>query len=523
MSAGATTKDPIAASPAPWSVTSREVALSVVVALAIVFAHWAAVVAMVRTWNTSPMYSYGFTVPFISGFLLWMRRRELAALAPRPDWFAGTVALILSASMAVAARAGGFQLLDQLAVLVSLTAGVLLLFGRAYVRVAWAALAYLLLMIPLWDGFTESLHEPFQLRSATIGVWILQNLGIPAYREGTFIDLVGIKIEVARACSGVNYLIAVVALGLPLAYVFLQGIWRRVVLLVSAVVVAALANGLRVALIGLLVHLQVGSPLHGPGHVLHGLFVAGIGYVVLFAGLRLLSSGSRSAGDGAPVALPGKTSGEPARVRLSWRHAAVLTLIFIAIGSNVLSRPPQALVLTDSLVAFPDRLGVWEAADSVPRGEGSRLWPNADEEVWRRYRRGDGAVVDLYVAYFELQQQGKEIVNHRTVELHARATSVGVIDPANGKFQVNYVPADDRTPATLFWYHLDAPETNRYVVKARTLLNAMGRSRTNGAVVMLTAVGPQSEKTVEALQQLGGQVEAALGTRLRGARLEPGK
>jgi hypothetical protein len=41
--------------------------------------------------------------------------------------------------------------------------------------------------------------------------------------------------------------IAVTALGLPLAYLYLPGLWRRVALLVSALAVAALSNGLRVA------------------------------------------------------------------------------------------------------------------------------------------------------------------------------------------------------------------------------------------------------------------------------------
>ena len=194
--------------------------------------------------------------------------------------------------MTIAGRLGGIQVLEQVAFLVSLTAAVLILFGVEYLRVAWASLAYLLLMVPFWDGLTEGLHEPFQQRSAAIGVWLLHVIGVPAFREGTFITLPNLQIEVARVCSGVNYLVAVVAFGLPLGYVFLRDNWRRLALLVVAVVVAALSNGLRVALICTLVYYDVGSPLHGPFHVLQGLFVAGVGYVVLFAGLRVLAPGA---------------------------------------------------------------------------------------------------------------------------------------------------------------------------------------------------------------------------------------
>ena len=48
-----------------------------------------------------------------------------------------------------------------------------------------------------------------------------------------------------------------------------------------------LANGLRVALISALAHWEFTSALHGPMHVLHGLFVAAVGYVVLFLGFGL--------------------------------------------------------------------------------------------------------------------------------------------------------------------------------------------------------------------------------------------
>ena len=140
---------------------------------ALLFAYRGALASMVRLWNNGPMYSYGFTVPLVSAYLLWSRRSALRALTPRPSWALGGAVLLAGVLMTVAGRLGGIQVLEQVAFLVSLTAAVLILFGVAYLRVAWASLAYLLLMVPLWDGFTEGLHEPFQQRSAAIGVWLL--------------------------------------------------------------------------------------------------------------------------------------------------------------------------------------------------------------------------------------------------------------------------------------------------------------------------------------------------------------
>jgi EpsI family protein len=504
-----------------WSAPQTWVTIGAVSA-ALLFAYRGALTALVGLWDNSPMYSYGFTVPFVSGYLLWSRRDALRRLTPRPSWTSGGLVLLLAVGMTVAARAGGIQILEQLAFLVALTAAVLLLFGAAFVRVAWAALAYLLLMIPLWDAFTEPLHEPFQQRSAAIGVWLLHLIGIPAFREGTFIALPNMQIEVARVCSGVNYLVAVIAMGLPLGYVFLRDNWRRLGLLTVAVAIAALSNGLRVALICALAYYEVGSPLHGPFHVLHGLFVAGVGYVVLFAGLRVLSPNREHTDAKKPttsMGLSGPTSST------SWRFSlaatVILLVIFAATGSSLLARSSRPVTLEGALDTFPTELGAW-SSDPVSRLRhvtARSQWPGADTEISRRYRRADGAVVDLYLGYFASQEQRRELVTHLSSEMHSRAELRRIEVSGQTGFQANYVAADRQDVVRMFWYEIDArPETNKYIVKARTLWNAICGARSNGAVVVLSTHAAGQAAPDRILGEIAGLVQNALASRLPGSR-----
>jgi EpsI family protein len=498
--------------------TSGTLAALVVLAavtLALLFAYRVALASMVRLWNNSPMYSYGFTVPLVSAYLLWTRREALRALTPRPSWALGSIVLLTGVLMTVAGRVGGIQVLEQVAFLVSLTAAVLLLFGVSYLRAGWASLAYLLLMVPLWDGFTEGLHEPFQQRSAAIGLWLLHLIGVPAFREGTFITLPNLQIEVARVCSGVNYLVAVVALGLPLGYVFLRDNWRRAVLLIVAVAVAALSNGLRVALICTLAYYEAGSPLHGPFHVLHGLFVAGIGYVVLFAGLRVLASKNDPTNAASAVERPTAAGYSDGGRRLVPVLApVVLILVFVLTGADVLARPSRPVPLHGAFDTFPVQLGDW-IADPVSRGRVATpsQWPGADAQISRRYRRADGAVVDFYLGYFASQEQGREMVTHRSAEMHSRAALRPIMGA--GGFDANYAGPDQLGVSRMFWYDVDArPETNRYVVKARTLWNAVRDARSNGAVVVLSTLTPGDGPPDLALGDLAGPVQEALAARL---------
>ena len=99
----------------------------------------------------------------------------------------------------------------SVALIVGLVAALLLVEGWPRTRALWAPLAYLWLLVPVWDAFTEPMHEPFQQASAAMGVALLHLTGIPALRDGTFISMPNLQIEVARACSGINYLVAVLA------------------------------------------------------------------------------------------------------------------------------------------------------------------------------------------------------------------------------------------------------------------------------------------------------------------------
>ena len=107
-------------------------------------------------------------VPVISGYLLWSQRDVVGAAPWRAAWLSGGLIIVTSLVLLVVGRAADLDVVQQLAFLVSLVGVALLVFGGDVVRAAWMPLAYLLLMVPVWDGLTEPLHEPFQMGSAAI-------------------------------------------------------------------------------------------------------------------------------------------------------------------------------------------------------------------------------------------------------------------------------------------------------------------------------------------------------------------
>lgn len=246
---------------------------------------------LAHSWRTRDDYSHGALVPFIALYLAWADRGRLARLPirPCPGW--GAPILALAGVLLVLGHLAGIVLLEEVSLLVLLAGLALLLLGTAWTRRLAGPIAYLLFMVPLFAQGSDWVHWPFQLLAADLGILGLQIAGFSAYQEAQFIYLPRVTLEVAEACSGVRFLIAVVAIGIPLA-IATQRTWtRRVLLVLIGMAAAILANGIRVALIGVWVSYGW-NIVHGPLHVLQGLFAAWMGFIVLFVAAGLLRTAS---------------------------------------------------------------------------------------------------------------------------------------------------------------------------------------------------------------------------------------
>lgn len=462
--------------------------------------------AMVALWDVSPMYSYGYTVPPISAFLLWSKRQQFIRQTIAPSRGLGAVVMAGAVAVLAIGQIAAVQVVQQLAFIVLVVGLVLYLFGRRHLRIAAPALAYLLFMVPMWDALTESLHWPFQNNSAKLGVAMMQGIGIPVHREGTLISLPNVLLEVARECSGVNYLIAVVALALPLAWLRLHQTWRRIALVVASLVVAALANAIRVALIGTLAYLEIGSPLHGPLHVLHGLFVAAAGYVVLFAGLHILRERE------APTP---RVASAPAVATGSWHRAEAGGLAGVLLALALVGASPQThdAVLAHSLDTLPVQLGTWNSIAPLPEDSKPSsfpaVWSNADQRLVRRYRSASGNTAIVEVYYYASQRQGREVISSASSPLHQQSSLLTIDAGGRGRFTANAIDWTATAETGLFWYDLDGEaQAGQLSTKLGTMWRAIRSRRTNGAVVVVRSAASPAARA--ALVELAGVLQPAL-------------
>ena len=445
--------------------------------------------SLVHHWSSDDMYNHGFLIPIISAYIVWERRDRLARVPLAPAETFGALTLAAGLAVLIAGQLGSVVVVQQLSLLITLTGLVLLLFGWAMLRALWLPLAYLVLMIPIWEVVLNRLHAPFQQLSAEIGAFALSTIGVPVRLQGVFVELPNVTLEVAEVCSGVNFLVAIVAIAVPQAYLMLTGVWRRAFVLASSVGVVLLSNGFRVALIGWLAYYGYSGPdIHGPGHMLQGLFVAALGFAVMTGLIRWLAA--REARRRSPETRMAEP--RPATRRTLHLAARPAALAIVILGAAVAliflhrTQPVDARVFAMALVDAPAKWGRGVPAPVPSFFERAGV----DHELSRAFVSPSGRPVQLYAGYFRYQVQAKELVNAHMSELHKHA-SVAPLRLANGAdLRVNEAvyTKDGRSRYIVFWYDINGRKvTNRYGAKGWTIWDSATRRRSNGGVVMVSA------------------------------------
>jgi EpsI family protein len=474
-------------------------------AAAFAFCYARVLATIVDKWTTSTVYSYGVVVLFVSGYMLWTRRVELRASPAEPDYLFGIPVTLAGVTTLTVGRLALMTSVQEVSLLVTLAGVVLLLFGRAVLTRLWFPLAYLLLGLPIWDVVINRLQPSSQVLSAQLATVFLHGIGMPAFRDGVRVVLPNVTMEVMRECSGVNQVLAIVAIALPAAYLMLHRGLLRVVLLGLAVCVAYLSNGVRITLVGFLAYHGLSSGDLRGMHIAEGLAVSILGYLLLFGCLAALSKLQRAAAQTTDV--PSSLSSATPRV---WRVGLeVGTLVVVlSIGAFATMFRPADIRLRHDFRGFPTRIGEWTldtlpapAAlrfpddDLIPRhptAAGDVHSSSADDDLIRAYRNAAGDRVQLYVGYHRSQREGNELVGVAGRALNSAAAPVR-LEVGSRTIELGQVTrtTSGRQKGMLYWYDLNGRVIeNMYSAKGYMVWDALTRGRTNGAVVMIAWEAP---------------------------------
>lgn len=234
---------------------------------------------LVQQWDSDPDMGHGFFVPLVVGFIVWQKRSDLLALKPEPNWWGLAVVLYAGLQLYIATL-GAELFLARTAFVISVIGIVLLLGGTVWVRALAFPLFLLFFMIPIPTVVYNQITFPLQLLASRVSTQALDLMQIPVLREGNVLEMAEQKLSVVEACSGIRSLLSLTFLSLVYGYFFESKVWMRVVLFISTIPIAILANASRVTLTGILTEYKP--------ELAEGFFHTASGWVIFMAALAIL-------------------------------------------------------------------------------------------------------------------------------------------------------------------------------------------------------------------------------------------
>ena len=483
-----------------WRTALPWVVLAVVAILAV---YWQTAESIVAIWSRSETFAHGYLIVPISVALIWTRRKEVARLAPSPDY----LGMVLLAGLGLAwlvAAAGQVQIVQQYAMVAMIPAVVIAVAGRRVARALAFPLAFLLFGVPIG----EALIPPLMDWTADFTTAALRLSGIPVFREGTFFAIPSGNWSVVEGCSGLRYLIASITVGALYAYLSYRKTWKRGLFVALSVIVPIIANGLRAYMIVMIAHLSDMKLALGIDHLIYGWLFFGLVMLLLFW------VGSFWRDDVGPGISPDNVVVSPGAVRASpaWIGSAAVAAVVLAgawpLYAAHLDRSAEDI---GSLrLELPRPVRGW-SLEATPATNWHPNYDGTSASVFQTYRKGDRVVV-LYIGFYPQQRRGAELVtstNVMVVQKHPVWSNIGVSrrkeDLGKGPLDIRQTLLRSTAQRLLIWdfLHISGHElTNPYLAKLLFARNKLlGRGDDGAAIIVASPYDEELDAAADTLRE----------------------
>ncbi len=197
-----------------------------------------------------PNYSHGVLVPFLSIYIWRERMRD--APAGKHCW-AGIIVVLAGLLLFLAGYIGAEFFTKRLSLIIILFGAVLTLEGRARARHFAFPVGFLFFAVPLPYVLYNAVAFPLKMLASRLSVILIGLYGTPVFLEGNVISLPYTTLQVVDACSGIRSLMTLFTLTFLLAFFHHKSFWKRLIVCLLVFPVSVVANGIRVAVIGVLI------------------------------------------------------------------------------------------------------------------------------------------------------------------------------------------------------------------------------------------------------------------------------
>jgi exosortase B len=244
-------------------------------------------------WQTE-QEGHGPLIIVAALWLVWQSRDRLRVIEVSPAPLTGWLVLLSGLVVLVLARNQDIWFLEVASEIPVIAGCLLILAGWQALRIVAFPVGFLIFSAPAPGWMVDAATVPLKVLISDMVTQVLYSAGYPIAQNGVVILIGAYQLLVQDACSGLNSIFALSAIGVFYVYAFRwQHKIRGFILMALIVPITVLANFLRVLTLVLIAYYAGVDKLEGPLHDLTGiaLFVVAIVLMFLFDGLLSVSAG----------------------------------------------------------------------------------------------------------------------------------------------------------------------------------------------------------------------------------------
>jgi exosortase A len=438
---------------------------------------------MVSVWLGSETYSYCLFILPICLYLIYEKQAQLVLVPLKPSLLL-LIPLLLGQVVFLLSDLAGIGVLTHLSAYGSLVCIIGIVYGLNVLKFLMFPLGYLILSVPMGEELVPALQNI----TADICIFLIELVGIPVYREGLYIYIPNGAFVVAEACSGIRFLISMVAIGTLYAYLYYQSIWRRLVFVALSFIIPIIANGIRAFGIIYVGHKTDMEHAVGVDHIVYGwLFFSIVLFLLMVIG-KIWREDLSNVIKNSDVQTP------------SQLHPTVLSTAML-------------LVLTLSTLTFKplyEKLLVGQYEQS--KQESPLLTfvrthskenflvsfsPNFDKanKTYQTNVFHDNTNMEIYLAKFYVDDKDNELINggNRLYDIDKFSIMNEqniIIESTNGDISakvLSLVAINGDKSSLIYWYNVDnVRSSNKSVIKKTQLMSKLSGDSGGGTIVILS-------------------------------------
>jgi exosortase B len=385
-------------------------------------------------WRTDEQF-HGAIFLVVIAWLIWDKRLPAVATPPTPCPLAGGLLFGFGLLLYVIGRSQDILIFEVGSQIPVLAGALLFLHGANALRALWFPTLYFVFMVPLPGVLVDAMTGPLKQWVSIIAENLLHAAGYPVARNGVTLSIGQYQLLVADACSGLNSMFSLSALGLLYMYLMPRKSWlHNGIMLASILPIAFAANIVRVIVLILITYHLGDEAGQGFLHGTAGMVLIIVALILIIAldsfsqfvldrrrlgssvnttaGIAAGSSASNEVPEGRTPIADGSALSASATGISNRRNLAFGLMLFIAVVSAIALRPKAISVSAQPNLELliPKQFGEWTIDQSIipvlPNpGSQQQLAETYDQTVNRTYINGTGKTIMLSVAYGSRQNQ----------------------------------------------------------------------------------------------------------------------